>query len=575
MKSMDSKGRYISLLKMVVMGSRLNISVALLIHIVLGLWPGVEVVFTRDAVNQLAAGTRMQAVYTLLTMMGCGIVVVVLHIMNPYIIERTKASVSASLWKQFFTVYATCQPDDLLVPKTQDKFAKARNSLGKIEQTVIRDLFMFLQGAISVISVSWILFLVGWWCPLLILVGTVVNTVMAQRAARIDTDIVNRTSELGRREKAFSGILTDRLHTREIRINQTFPFLLGRWNSIFGQVSRESLKATRKASIYSFFGRTANSFTTIALIGLGLILLQKGEAGPGQMTALITGGMYLEGFMAMILSQSRFWLGHGVFLSPLVDVASPKESKPSRKKESPVAVELRQVAFRYPGAQTDALADVNLKIRHGSKIAIVGPNGGGKTTLLNLILGVYRPRVGKVVKNMDKMSASFQRFGRYRLSARQNVILGDIQRFEDPVTASLQTACCDFINEGPGLDTPLWPELGGQDLSEGQWNRLAIARALFRLQSENNGLIALDEPTSALDPDIELELLTRVMNVLENQTVLFVVHRLVGCRFADEIIVVDRGGVVAHGTHQDLLECCDLYCSLWEASSRFSREGER
>ena len=267
----------------------------------------------------------------------------------------------------------------------------------------------------------------------------------------------------------------------------------------------------------------------------------------------------------MILSQSRFWLGHGVFLSPLVDVASPIESKPSIKKESPVAVELRQVAFRYPGAQTDAIVDVNLKISHGSKIAIVGPNGGGKTTLLNLILGVYRPRVGRVVRNTAKMSASFQRFGRYRLSARQNVLLGDIHRSEDPVTASLQTACCDFINEGSGLDTLLWPELGGQDLSEGQWNRLAIARALFRIEQAKNGLVALDEPTSALDPDVELTLLT----------VLFVVHRLVGCRFADEIIVVDRGGVVAHGTHQDLLECCDLYCSLWEASSRFSRQGDR
>ena len=575
MKSMDSKGSYLSLLKTVMVDSRFNLSAALLINIVTGLWPSVEIVFMRDVMNQLAGGTRMHAVYTLLTMMGCGIVVVVLHIMNPYIIERTKASVSATLLKRFFTVYASCQPDDLLVPKTQDKFTKTRDSLGKIEQRIIQDTFLFLQGAVSVVSVSWILFLVGWWCPILVLIGTMINTVMSRRAAQIDTNLLNRTSELGRHEKAFSGILTDRLHTREIRINQTFPFLLGRWKSLFDQVSQESMKATRKASHYTFGGRTTNNITTIALIGLGLGLLQKGEVGLGQVMALIIGGMYLEGFMAMILSQSRFWLGHGVFLSPLVAVANAVAPKPSQKGAPRVAVEVKNVAFRYPGAPRDAIADVNLKIRHGSKIAIVGPNGGGKTTLLNLILGVYHPRVGKVVRNTSKISASFQRFGRYRLSARQNVILGDIQRSEDPVTASLQTACCDFINEGPGLDTLLWPELGGQDLSEGQWNRLAIARALFRIEHAKNGLVALDEPTSALDPDVELALLTRVMHALENQTVLFVVHRLVGCRFADEIIVVDRGGVVAHGTHQDLLECCDLYCSLWEASSRFSRQGDR
>lgn len=235
--------------------------------------------------------------------------------------------------------------------------------------------------------------------------------------------------------------------------------------------------------------------------------------------------------------------------------------------------------FSYDGSR-NVLNNVNFDIPHGSKVAVVGANGSGKSTLMLILAGLLKPDHGSV-KAEEVGGFCLQDYGRYKLSVAENVYLGDITRKEqtNDITEVLKLTNAHFVEQLPqGQRTELWPEVGGSDLSEGQWQRLALARSMFRAIYRVGSVIIMDEPTSKLDPSNELSILESIINRLQGYTVLFVVHRLVGCVFADTVLMLDEGEIRDFGTHERLLETCEPYQAMWRASSSFieapKEEGE-
>lgn len=239
------------------------------------------------------------------------------------------------------------------------------------------------------------------------------------------------------------------------------------------------------------------------------------------------------------------------------------------------------ITFRYPSAKEPIIQDLSLQIKPKEIVAIVGENGAGKSTLVKLLTGLYYPESGSVLIGgtdtktvssqalFQNISGVFQDYGRYKLSLNDNVQISDIFRSDTElnVKEALEEADISTNNRSfpDGLDTLLSKEFGGVDLSGGQWQRIAIARGLYRVHD----LIILDEPTSSIDPIEESAIYTKFREIAQGKTAIIVTHRLGCAQIADQIIVLDQGKIVESGTHQQLLEHNSKYTQMWNAQAQY------
>ncbi|HYN96930.1 MAG TPA: ATP-binding cassette domain-containing protein [Pilimelia sp.] len=257
----------------------------------------------------------------------------------------------------------------------------------------------------------------------------------------------------------------------------------------------------------------------------------------------------------------------------------------------PPRIRFEGVGFRYPGAAAPTLAGLDLDIRPGEVLAVVGVNGAGKTTMMKLLGGLYPPTAGRItVDGVDladldatawrrRLTVVFQDFVRYPLSARENIALGAPHR-RDGVAATIAAVAADadatalLAGLPDGLDTVLARgRTGGVDLSGGQWQRIALARALYAARSGRH-VVVLDEPTAHLDVHAEAEFFERVVRAVDGATVLLISHRLATIRNADRIVLLGGGRIVAAGTHDELLAAGGEYARLFRLqAARFQPAG--
>jgi ATP-binding cassette subfamily B protein len=265
------------------------------------------------------------------------------------------------------------------------------------------------------------------------------------------------------------------------------------------------------------------------------------------------------------------------------DAKVEQKQRKLRSFPTPLTKEIRceDLWFTYPGADRPAIAGVSFSIRAGETVALVGENGAGKTTLVKLLLGLYRPDRGRILfdglpadeidprSRFAAMSAIFQDFLRYALTLRENIAASSIGSLRDDIRLQGAVAAAglgDLLARLPqGLDTLLGPEVGGVDLSGGEWQRVALARSLLR----DAQVLILDEPTAALDPLAELAVFERFAELARSRTALLISHRLGMARLANRILVLEGGRLVEEGSHSDLVRQGGRYAQLFAAQARW------
>lgn len=397
---------------------------------------------------------------------------------------------------------------------------------------------------------------------------------------------------------------------KEVRV-----FGLGEWVSeryrtgMFGHIRNVWLNMRDFTPSFVITLAANAALTVFALVWLGFAAL-NGSVGVGELAFALVAIVALNPSGAF--SQDDLPLAFAATTIETIEAAEKTVSDPSlriggSKSASELALQairFENVTFRYPGTGVDVLRNLDVELRSNQRIALVGLNGAGKTTLVKLLCGLYEPTDGRILVDgrhvlseldpeswRERLAVLFQDFLQYELSARDNVRYGAVTRLvPDPNGAIERAAVLAGISRAidalpNGWDSPLSPGfVGGASLSGGQWQRLAMARALFAVEAGARVLV-LDEPTANLDVRAEAEiydsLLALTREALTNEersglTTLLISHRFSTVRQADRIAVLDEGHIVEEGSHAELLDRDGLYSRMFRAQAeQFADSGKR
>jgi ATP-binding cassette subfamily B protein len=386
------------------------------------------------------------------------------------------------------------------------------------------------------------------------------------------------------RERQYLGdLLVQPRNTKEVRAYVLADYLLGRHRKLSDDLFKQRQLMNRLGSRMSL----VSGFITGTILALAYVFVSnkgiQGTIGPGAVVLVIGAFTSVSATLGQISSTFVAVDQHTTFLEDYfsflsIDHLIPVPSRPATIPDSPIeGIEFEDVSFTYPGGTEPAVAGLNLNIRKGELVALVGENGAGKSTLIKLLLRFYDAQQGAIkvsgidVKEMNpealrnRIGVLFQDYATYELSVRENVLMGRPNGTTDDtqVIKALKDSRSEWlVSKMPnGLDSKVGRLFeGGHDLSGGEWQRLALARIMYR----NADIWILDEPTSSLDTEAEAAIFAELKENLKGRIGIVISHRFSTVRIADRIAVIDDGRVTELGTHKELLAAGNRYAKLFE-----------
>lgn len=413
------------------------------------------------------------------------------------------------------------------------------------------------------------------------------------------TSVLHRTmddtAERQRRADHLFALATAAGPAKELRTFGLGREIVGRHRELLGSAHRDIDRVSMRWGIITGFAWAVNGLGQVAAIAFMAWRAVSGDATVGDVIVTVTLVSQVEQTISQAFEMVS-WLLNSLktvdrYLRVIEDaraltqVTSEPAPAPARLTRG---IELRDLSFRYPDADRDTLHGVSLTIPAGTTVALVGENGAGKSTLVKLLGRFYDPTGGTItVDGIDleridvpawraRLSGAFQDHARFELVAGEVIGVGDLDRIDDrsAIAAALDRAGGGELPErlDRGLDTPLGRSFeDGIEPSGGQWQQLALGRALLRDQPL---LLLLDEPTSALDPEAEHRLFegyaaaARDAARASGAITLLVSHRFSTVRMADLIVVMEDGTVSQSGTHDELLALGGTYAELYTMQAR-------
>lgn len=365
---------------------------------------------------------------------------------------------------------------------------------------------------------------------------------------------------------------------KEMRMGGFFKFLYGKYKTGWSDVKRVERRANFKIYMVDTILAIISASAYAGVIYLIIRACLLGDSNAGFLAATISSiefmfGMLEEFFRNFFAPISERYGGIEFF----VNMMNEKEYDFGEDLTDIERVEVKDLSFKYPNQENFALEGVSFDLKKDQLLAVVGENGSGKSTLLKLVLGLfendgsikYYDKDKKEIINprlREKSSAIFQDFYKYKMKLDENIKISDLNKDEDFRIALDKAGLSENMKIFPeGGETMLSREFEGVDLSGGQWQRVSIARGVYR----DKDIIAFDEPTAAIDPLEESALYNKLKEISRGKIGLLITHRIGSARIADSIIVMDKGLVVEHGTHEELMDKKGKYYEMVQSQAEW------
>lgn len=499
-------------------------------------------------------------------------------------------------------------------PEFYDRLSRARREASSRPVSLVTQSFSLVQSVLTLLGYSALVSRYSLWAVLGVLLATVPATLAEMRYSKTAFRLRNWRSPDSRRLMYLEYVLANDEHAKEVKLFGLGPLFLGRYKALAERFFSEDSQLALRRTLVTHALTLIATLAFYAAYALMAVAAAVGRLSIGSLTMYVLAFRNGQQSFQAILNSIGNIYEHNLYMSNLFEYLDmtdearssrtpsalvPSALVPSALVTSGLAtpsalaspnvaglepspdergIRLQDVGFLYPGKTDWVLRHVNLFIPHGQSVALVGENGAGKTTLVKLLTRLYRPTEGRILldgKDLAdwdlaalhaRFAVVFQDFNQYQLEVRQNVGLGSIEHIGDElrVLRAVSRGGAEAVvgTLGKGLDTPLGRWFAdGVELSGGQWQKVALARAFMREQAD---VLVLDEPTAALDAEAEHAVFQRFAELAKGRTTLIISHRFPTVRMADRILVLGHGQVIEDGDHAQLVARGGTYARLYQ-----------
>ena len=471
----------------------------------------------------------------------------------------------------------------------------AEKSIEKLQQLTFT-LSTMLTGFFALVPVVLYCATIAWWVPCVLFLASTPSIWVQMHYRKKIWGIEATQAPITRQMNLYAKVMTDEAYAKELRLYKLQPLLLERWNGYFQQSFNEMQQIRKRGTLaviaWSFISGFGTALPYVYVVSgvlrgvytLGDLALYAGLIFEVRRSLIFVIASIAQLYDIALGTSPIFQL---LQLKPqlqMLHLEGRKNTNSTKPNLSNSEIQLKNVSFAYPGSDKKVLEDINLTIQPGEMIALVGENGAGKTTFAKLLCRLYDPQSGAIEWNgqdlrsfeldalRERIAVVTQDYARFPVAVRENIAFGKLSQLDDNHainSAAKEAGIAAVIERLPeGLDTILGKQLdGGVDLSGGQWQRIAIARALMRRSQAE--LLIFDEPTAALDPKTEHEIYNIFRAIASEKITVIVSHRLALAKMADRIVVMENAKILEIGTHDELMVLGGQYSIMFnrQASS--------
>jgi ABC-type multidrug transport system fused ATPase/permease subunit len=466
-----------------------------------------------------------------------------------------------------------------------EKIAFVDSYAGREVAHSMQEVTAWLQNLVTFVALSVVLASINVWIIPVIIITCAPGIVLAHRQEREKYDQNKKMNRTRAFIQHYYQDCTRFQSLQELRFQRIFPYIKGKWRQTVGEYIESDSALKRKHTLANGVADLLRgSVYVFILIIVAYEIYQSPAVGIGAFMLVISVAGQMQELTARLFFGITQFASNVRYMKDFFDLENLEyEQKPVDAPPLPNAdIRFDDVSFAYPNTSSFALKDIDVTICQGEKIAVVGKNGSGKSTFVNLLCALYNPQEGTVTvggmpttKNTSQIrqniSVVFQDFGKYEDTVRFNITVSDRRRWlDDDALLALckRTGVSDFIQESPrGLDEVIGSfSQYGNTFSGGQWQKLALSRAIYR---SDTAIMILDEPTAALDPLAEANLYRNFAGLTEDKTTILISHRLGVTSIVDRVLVFDEGRIVEDGSHDELMERGGLYSEMYKAQAQW------
>jgi len=502
----------------------------------------------------------------------------IIDYLDALLADKYTLHVSIQVMKHAAELDLIAYEDPVFYDRLERARVQATDRLG-----MIQSIGRLVQQVITAASLSISILLISPWLLLLLIAGILPAFLGESHFAFLGYARNFRQTSI-RRELDYLRVLGgSREAAKELKLFGLKEFLIGRFTRLSDHIYRENVDLARRrliaGSLLSMIG-TAGYYSAYVYVIWRTV---TGSLTIGMLTFLTGAIVQASGNIQQIFSILSSIADQALYLTDLLaffGMQSTIRSKPNALPAPRPIVrgfEFRKVSFRYPGTSRLVLNGLDLHLRAGERVALIGENGEGKTTLVKLMTRLYDPVEGQVLldgvdlREYDledlyrEIGVIFQDFMRYEMTARENIAVGRIDEINNlPLlkTAADKSMANEVIERLPrDYEQMLGRRFeNGVDLSGGEWQKVALARAYLR----DAQVLILDEPTAALDARSEFEVFQRFAELTAGKSALFISHRFSTVRMADRIVVLHDGRIAEDGNHDNLVNLGGRYACMFE-----------